>query len=145
MKKRFFSCAWSTFVEQFQQNLKRLGEPYKEAAETVLTYPPQCWVRAYFSNRCLSWRVDNNISESFNAWIDEYRYFPIIRMVDGIRVKMMLGLASACRADVLARNSDLTTSSVLQEKGCNIRKVVMTDPNHESPGCLKVNKSPKEI
>ncbi|XP_028788037.1 uncharacterized protein LOC114744023 [Neltuma alba] len=33
--------------------------------------------------------VDNNSSESLNAWIDDYRYLPVIRMFDGIRIKMM--------------------------------------------------------
>ena len=90
LKKRFFACAWSTFVEQFKEKLKALGRVDKQAAETVLTYPPQCWVRAYFSNRSMSMMVDNNLSESFNAWADDFRYLPIIKMIDGIRMKLML-------------------------------------------------------
>ncbi|XP_028788217.1 uncharacterized protein LOC114744193 [Neltuma alba] len=89
MKKKIFSCAWSTFEEQFKDNLKALGALNKEAAEAMVSYPTSAWVRASFSNRCLSWVVDNNMSESLNAWIDEYRYLPVIRMFDGIRVKMM--------------------------------------------------------
>ncbi|XP_028802412.1 protein FAR-RED ELONGATED HYPOCOTYL 3-like [Neltuma alba] len=89
MKKKIFSCAWSTFEEQFKDNLKALGALNKEAAEAMVSYPISTWVRASFSNRCLSWVVDNNMSESLNAWIDEYRYLLVIRMFDGIRVKMM--------------------------------------------------------
>ncbi|KAK4281176.1 hypothetical protein QN277_012700 [Acacia crassicarpa] len=88
-KKKFFSCAWSTYVEDFKDNLTRLGNLKKEAATDAVSYPIQCWVRAYFSSRCSSWMVDNNMSESFNAWIDEYRCLPVIRMFEGIRLKMM--------------------------------------------------------
>lgn len=89
MKERFFSCAWSTFEEQFKDNLKALDNESRAAAKAAVSYPVKAWVRAYFSNRCLSQSVDNNISESLNSWIDEYRYLPVIRMFDGIRVKMM--------------------------------------------------------
>lgn len=54
-----------------------------------MSYPIKAWVRAYFTPRCKSWVVGNNISESLNSWIDEYRYFPVISMFDGIRLKMM--------------------------------------------------------
>ena len=100
LKKKFFSYAWSTFHEQFKDNLTALGELKKEAAESVLTYPVQSWVRAYFRCKCLCWIVDNNLSESFNSWIDDYRYLPIIRMIDGIRVKMMTKWAES-EANVL--------------------------------------------
>ncbi|KAK4280013.1 hypothetical protein QN277_011698 [Acacia crassicarpa] len=89
MKKKFFCCAWSTYKEQFNDNLKALEKVNKEAATAVVSYPIKGWVRAFFSSRCLSMVVDNNISESFNAWINEYRYFPIIKMIDGIRIKLM--------------------------------------------------------
>ena len=32
---------------------------------------------------------DNNLSESFNFWIGESRYLPIISMIDAIRSKLM--------------------------------------------------------
>ena len=49
-----------------------------QAAQIVLTYPPVTWVRAYFSGRSKSWMADNNLSESFNAWIGDFRCLPII-------------------------------------------------------------------
>ncbi|KAK4257633.1 hypothetical protein QN277_007196 [Acacia crassicarpa] len=96
-KKKFFSCAWSSYIDDFKDNLNRLGSLRKEAATDVVTYPIQCWVRAYFSSRCKSWVVNNSISESLNSWIDEYRCLPVIRMFDGIRLKMMAKWADSER------------------------------------------------
>ena len=89
MKNKFFACARSTYDQSFKVNLKAFGDLKKEAAESVLQYPPKCWVRAYFSSRCLSAIIDNNLCESFNAWIDEFMYLLIIRMIDRIRIKLM--------------------------------------------------------
>ena len=38
--------------------------------------------------------MDNNSTESFNAWILEARYKPIIGMLEDIRVKIMERLAA---------------------------------------------------
>ncbi|XP_028778511.1 uncharacterized protein LOC114735021 [Neltuma alba] len=43
MKKKIFSCAWSTFEEQFKDNLKALGALNKEAAEAMVSYPIPAW------------------------------------------------------------------------------------------------------
>ena len=50
-----------------------------------MNYPPHTWVRAYFSGRCKSWVVDNNMVESFIAWILEAKYMPIMTMLEFIR------------------------------------------------------------
>lgn len=48
------------------------------------------WSRAWFrlGSNCDS--VDNNICESFNKWIVEARFFPIITMLETIRRKVMV-------------------------------------------------------
>ena len=40
MMKKFFICAWSTYPEEFEDNLKKLGELNKKAAKDVLKYNP---------------------------------------------------------------------------------------------------------
>ena len=87
--EKFWKCAWSTFEERFKDNLDSLGEKDPRAAEIVLTYPPPTWVRAYFSGRSKSWMPDKNLSESFNAWIGDFRCLPIISMIEGIRTQLM--------------------------------------------------------
>ncbi|KAM7496773.1 hypothetical protein LguiA_021187 [Lonicera macranthoides] len=33
--------------------------------------------------------INSNVAESFNAWIKDTRHFPITKMIDVIRVKLM--------------------------------------------------------
>ena len=40
MKKKFWLCAGSTFPEEFEDNLQKLGEVGEKAAEDLLKYPP---------------------------------------------------------------------------------------------------------
>ena len=89
LRDLFWDCARSTFEEQFNDNLRLIEDESKEAADALVEYLVKNWVRAYFSDRCLSPSVDNNMSESFNQWIDDFRYLPVIRMFDGMRQKMM--------------------------------------------------------
>ena len=46
-------------------------------------------VRAYFGTQCKNMMVDNNFTESFNAWILDARANPIIKMLEEIRVQVM--------------------------------------------------------
>ena len=84
----FWDCARSTFEEQFNDNLRLIENESKEDTDALVEYPLKSWVRAFFSDRCLSPSVDN-MSESFNQWIDDFRYLPVLRMFDGMRQKMM--------------------------------------------------------
>ena len=69
LRELFCDCARSTFEDQFNDNLRLIENESKEAANALVEYPVKSWVRAYFSDRCLSPSVDNNMSESFNHWI----------------------------------------------------------------------------
>ena len=94
MKKKFWICAWSTFPEEFEDNLKKLGEVSKSAAEDLMKYNPANWWRAFFSSRCKSDVVDNNMCETFNSTILKARFKPIVSMLDDIRTTTMLRLAA---------------------------------------------------
>ena len=89
MRKNFWICAWSTYEEEFKDNLLKLGELSKKAVENLLKYPPYNWCRAYFSSRCKSNMVDSNIAECFNSWIIAARHKPIISMLEDIRLQAM--------------------------------------------------------
>ena len=62
-----------------------MGEVNKKAAEDLVKYNPATWCRAFFSSRCKSDLVDNNICETFNSAILKARFKPIISMLDEIR------------------------------------------------------------
>ncbi|XP_070030188.1 uncharacterized protein LOC107801802 [Nicotiana tabacum] len=97
MKKLLWWCAWSTYEEDFKDQLKKMGELCEDEdasfAKDLLHYPPQSWCRAYFDTQCKNMMVDNNFTESFNAWILEARYMPIIKMLEEIIIKVMNLLA----------------------------------------------------
>ncbi|XP_060190213.1 uncharacterized protein LOC132619282 isoform X2 [Lycium barbarum] len=67
--------------------MKQLDEP--AAKDLISRYPPETWCRAYLDTVCKNQGVDNNFTESFNSWILEARYKPIIGMLDDIRIKVM--------------------------------------------------------
>ncbi|KAK6786010.1 hypothetical protein RDI58_014535 [Solanum bulbocastanum] len=69
LKKLLWWAAWSSFTKEFEDQLQEI----KEVNEEV---------------------VDNNFTESFNAWIFKARYKPIIEMLEDIRVKIMERLAA---------------------------------------------------
>ena len=69
--------------------MRQLGEVSSNVAKDLMNYPLHTWIRAYFSGRCKLWAVDNNMVESFNAWILEARYMPIRTMLEFIRKKNM--------------------------------------------------------
>ncbi|XP_060170945.1 uncharacterized protein LOC132601913 [Lycium barbarum] len=93
MKKLMWWCTWSTYEEEFKDQLRKLGELSKEdnysAAKDLLHFPPQAWCRAYLDTRCKNMMVDNNFTESFNSWILQARSMPIIKMLEEIRIKVM--------------------------------------------------------
>uniref|UniRef100_A0A3Q7G1B2 Transposase MuDR plant domain-containing protein n=1 Tax=Solanum lycopersicum TaxID=4081 RepID=A0A3Q7G1B2_SOLLC len=87
MRKLMWWCAWSSYVEEFKDQLNKLGKLSKDGARNLVKYPPKAWCRAYFDTQCKNMMVDNNFTESFNAWILEARAKPIIKMLEEIRVQ----------------------------------------------------------
>nr|XP_016487996.1 PREDICTED: uncharacterized protein LOC107808031 [Nicotiana tabacum] len=90
MKKLLWWCAWSTYEEEFKDQLKKLGQLDEAAAKALVSYPPKNWCRAYFDTQCKNFMVDNNFTESFNSWIVQARQKLIIKMLKDIRVKVGL-------------------------------------------------------
>nr|XP_009779792.1 PREDICTED: uncharacterized protein LOC104228936 [Nicotiana sylvestris] len=76
-------------IEDFKDQLSKLGQLKEATVTDLLKYPPQSWCRAYFDTVCKNQGVDNNFTESFNSWILEARYKPIIKMLEDIRLKVM--------------------------------------------------------
>ncbi|XP_019244492.1 PREDICTED: uncharacterized protein LOC109224366 [Nicotiana attenuata] len=89
MKKLLWWSAWATYEEDFKDQSSKLGQLKEAAVTDLLKYPPQSWCRAYFDTVCKNQGVDNNFTESFNSWILEARYKPIIKMLEDIRLKVM--------------------------------------------------------
>ncbi|XP_055826261.1 uncharacterized protein LOC129894590 [Solanum dulcamara] len=90
LKKLLWWGAWSSYAKEFGDQLeqmKQLDEPVVK--DLISRYPPETWCRAYLNTVDKNQEVDNNFTESFNSWILEARYKPIIGMLDDIRIKVM--------------------------------------------------------
>lgn len=72
-KKLLWWCSWCSYEEDFKDHLKSIDEMDKEAVKALLKYPPQTWCEVYFDTVCKNQRVDNNFTETVNAWILEAR------------------------------------------------------------------------
>ncbi|KAH6776564.1 hypothetical protein C2S52_014125 [Perilla frutescens var. hirtella] len=94
LKKRFWICAWSTYKEEFDDNLKHLGALSKQAAEDFVKYNLMTFCRAFFSSRSKCDIVDNNMCESFNSTIVDAREKPIVSILTEIRLAAMERLAA---------------------------------------------------
>nr|XP_009792001.1 PREDICTED: uncharacterized protein LOC104239151 [Nicotiana sylvestris] len=53
MKKYLWWSAWSTYEEDFKDQLKNLGELSVDIVKELLRYPPQNWCRSYFDTLCI--------------------------------------------------------------------------------------------
>ncbi|KAH0649281.1 hypothetical protein KY285_034529 [Solanum tuberosum] len=89
LKNLLWWSAWCTYEEDFQDHLSQLKQMDLPAGENLLEYPPKSWCRAYFDIVCKNPRVENNIIESFNSWILEASFKPIIGMLENIKIKVM--------------------------------------------------------
>ncbi|XP_027768017.1 uncharacterized protein LOC107001440 [Solanum pennellii] len=79
-----------TYTEEFEDQLQEIKKVNGEAGQDLIDkYPPKAWCRAYLDTVCKNQAVDKNFTESFNDWILEARYKPIIEMLKDIRVKIM--------------------------------------------------------
>lgn len=90
MKKLFWWSALSTYEEEFEDQLNMMGFVPEKAVKDLLWFPPQHWCKAYFDTICKNSTCVNNFTESFNKWILKSRARPIIKILEDIRIKVLL-------------------------------------------------------
>ncbi|XP_070010837.1 uncharacterized protein [Nicotiana sylvestris] len=81
-----------TYEEDFKdqiKNISQVDDDGKKVVEDLLKYPPNYWSRAFFDTVYKNQSVDNNLTESFNAWILQAGHKPISKMLEDIRIKVM--------------------------------------------------------
>ena len=61
--------------------------------DDLIYYDNEYWCKVYFNCEVKSDAIDNNMCESFNAWILSARHKTIISMLEEIRIKVMNRLA----------------------------------------------------
>ncbi|GKU89561.1 hypothetical protein SLEP1_g3687 [Rubroshorea leprosula] len=109
LKKRFWIAARSTYEGQFNKNMEEIRNLSMEGHDALKSIPPELWCKAFFDTSCKCNVVDNNMNETFNNWIMDARYMPIIQLLEYIRVKVMVRMAknreeiSKLRRDIAPR------------------------------------------
>ncbi len=89
-QKKFWRCAKAPCIILFNLARVKLAQVTQAGAQAILNTHPEHWSRAWFrlGSNCDS--VDNNLCESFNRWILESRFHPIITMLETIWRKVMV-------------------------------------------------------
>ncbi|KAB8103767.1 hypothetical protein EE612_036365 [Oryza sativa] len=88
--QKFWKCAKAPCITLFDLAMAELVQLTTPAVQTILNNHPQHWSRAWFRSGSNCDLVDNSMCESFNKWILEARFFPIITMLETIRRKVMV-------------------------------------------------------
>ncbi|XVF17356.1 hypothetical protein REPUB_Repub10bG0114000 [Reevesia pubescens] len=86
---QFWNTARATYVEDLDDQLKKLDALALGSANAALETPIQYWCKAYFDSKSKCDIVDNNTTEVFNRWILEIRCKNIISMLKEIRHMVM--------------------------------------------------------
>ena len=85
-QKRFWKIAKASSEMLFNHYKNKLANKTPRGWKDLQNTDPIHWCRAWFKvgSNCES--VDNNMSESFNSWIIEARFKPILTMLEDIRI-----------------------------------------------------------
>ncbi|XP_020266142.1 uncharacterized protein LOC109841597 [Asparagus officinalis] len=77
-------------IKAFNSELGQLGEVSNEAFLSLHAKDKFVWSRRHFFEISKNNYLTNNLSESFNSWILDSRYLPVVDLVDKLRAKLML-------------------------------------------------------
>lgn len=75
LRKAFWTAVCATHPVQHQKAMKEVEKQEKSAYEQLKKLDPKVWTKAHFGTSSQADNVENNMSESFNAWIINERYF----------------------------------------------------------------------
>jgi hypothetical protein len=93
-QKKFWACAKAPCVTLFILAKARLAQHTLAGAKPIMNTDPNHWSRAWFKLGSNRDSVGNNMCETFNKWIVEAIYFPIITMLETIKRKVMVRIQS---------------------------------------------------
>jgi len=88
-RKVFWGISKSTFEAELKNNIQEMKKLGRACLDDLLWYNLDTWRKKYFQDNNKCDVMDNNMAESFNAWILLLRYKTIITMLEEIMVKMI--------------------------------------------------------
>lgn len=90
LKKEFWAACRSANQVDFNNHMAEIYSISPAAHKWLLQIPVVCWAKHCFPVQIKCSHVTNNMSESFNNWISNFRGMPIVRMLEEIRRKIMI-------------------------------------------------------
>ncbi|XP_024042355.1 uncharacterized protein LOC127899355 [Citrus sinensis] len=90
LKKEFWAACRSANQVYFNNHMAEIYSIYLAAHKWLLQIPVVCWAKHCFPIQIKCSHVTNNMTESFNNWISNFRGMPIVRMLEEIRRKIMI-------------------------------------------------------
>ena len=89
LKDLMWTAAHSLTIQEFEVHTAKIASINPDAHAWLMTESPTLWARCMFSPRSKCDILSNNMSESFNHYINEARDKPIITMMKMIRRQLM--------------------------------------------------------
>lgn len=89
LRKMFWMAARSYNSYGYDKAMKKVKEINSAAYEWLIQSDPHMWSRSKYPTDLKNDHVTNNIAESFNAWIGEFRDKNVLLLLEGIRKKVM--------------------------------------------------------
>ena len=88
-KQLIWNPTGASTEKTFEWHMQKLKEADQKAHDWLVSKNPKSWARCFFSTHTKCDAIQNNISESFNAYIAEARDMPILSMIEWIRKRLM--------------------------------------------------------
>ncbi|WOG86050.1 hypothetical protein DCAR_0205246 [Daucus carota subsp. sativus] len=76
LRKTFWLAATTTHPVQYQKAMNAIAKHSRPAYDQLRNLDAKSWTKAHFATTSKADNVENNMSESFNAWIINERYNP---------------------------------------------------------------------
>ncbi|KAH7835706.1 hypothetical protein Vadar_029032 [Vaccinium darrowii] len=89
LKDMFWGAASAYTKPEFEEHMEILKSANKDAHEWMVREVPEVWARSFYNPRSKVNRMDNNMREEFNNWIQEARDMPILTMLETIKRQLM--------------------------------------------------------
>ncbi|XP_074324264.1 uncharacterized protein LOC141661180 [Apium graveolens] len=89
LRRAFWNATCATHPAAHTKSMKQLERLSESAYQQLQHLDAKFWSKAFFATHSLADNIENNMSESFNAWIINERYMPLLTMMQEIHFKIL--------------------------------------------------------
>ncbi|CAH9126317.1 unnamed protein product [Cuscuta epithymum] len=142
-KKKLWFAASTGSLRSWERQMEGIKKFDEAAYNWIMQYDPSTWSRSHFSIQAQSDALQNNICESFNAYILRARDMPILSMFEWIRRRLMARFhvkytaMSKYKGNICPNKQDLLEKFKFESRNCfstpvgdNLFEVDFYDTSH---------------